>query len=194
MRRIAVAVMAAALALTACGGSGDADVASLEGGSIVPEIDERAEDATGGVDEEQALLAFAACMRESGVPQFPDPTLNPDGSVDFGVSGGNPFADVDNDTAEAAVNACFGELEGVAMVPGGADFDMVEMQDAMVEFAACMRDNGIDFDDPDLSGIVFGEGGLSNPFGDLDSDDPDVRAAIEVCQGVFTGFGTGFGN
>ena len=34
---------------------------------------------------------------------------------------------------------------------------------------------------------------LSNPFGDLDADDPAVLAAIEVCQSAFTGIGFGFG-
>lgn len=194
MNRVVVVAVALVFLLVACGGSDEADVASLDDGSTVSEIDESVEEAADGVDEEQALLAFAACMRKNGVPGFPDPSLDSDGSLRFGASGGNPFADVDNDTAEAAVNACFGELEGVAMVPGGTDFDMVEMQDAMVEFASCMRANGIDFDDPDLSSIVSGGGGLSNPFGELDMNDAEVRAAIEVCQGVFTGFGMGFGD
>jgi hypothetical protein len=190
VKRLTTLLAVVAIVLSACGGSDDG-VASLD--------DTTADDVTAqddqvqGVDDEQALLAFAACMRDNGIENFPDPRLNADGSVDFGASSGDPFGDVDNETAEAAVNACIGELEGLAFAPGGSDFDLNEIQDALVEFAACMRDNGIDFDDPDLSDFAFGDGGVSNPFGDLDLTDPDVVAAIEQCQDVFTGIGPGFG-
>jgi hypothetical protein len=32
---------------------------------------------------EQAMLAFAQCMRDNGVPSFPDPVARPDGSFGF---------------------------------------------------------------------------------------------------------------
>ena len=62
----------------------------------------------------------------------------------------------------------------------------------MVEFAQCMRDNGIEFDDPAISDM-FSDGELQNPFEALDIDDPQVAAVVEECQAVFTGFGPGFG-
>jgi hypothetical protein len=31
-------------------------------------------------EDREQLLAFSACMRKNGVPDFPDPTFNPDGS------------------------------------------------------------------------------------------------------------------
>ena len=193
MQRFIILLATLALVLAACGGSDDGGVATLEDTPSDSELQQTVEDAAGTADDEQALLAFAACMRDNGVEDFPDPVLNADGSVEFTGSGQDPFAGVDNDTAEAAVNACIGELEGVAFAPGGADFDLNEIQDALVEFAACMRDNGIDFDDPDLSN-AFGDGEVANPFGELDLSDPDVVAAIEECQDVFTGFGLGFGD
>lgn len=192
MQRLIILLATLTLVLAACGGSDDGGVATLEDTRSDGGLQRTVEDAAGTADDEQALLAFAACMRENGVEEFPDPVLNADGSVEFTGSGQDPFAGVDNDTAEAAVNACIGELEGVAFAPGGADFDLNEIQDALVEFAACMRDNGIDFDDPDLAN-AFGEGEVANPFGELDLSDPDVVAAIEECQDVFTGFGLGFG-
>jgi len=184
-RKLFMLLTAIALVAAACGGSDD-DVASLGTDSA---IQQDIEEAAGNVDDEQALLAFAACMRDNGVEGFPDPSLSADGSVDFGASGSDPFAGVDNDVAEAAVNACLSELEGVAFAPGGSDFDLNEIQDRLVEFAQCMRDNGIDFDDPDLSGFASGE--LSNPFGDLDITDPDVQAAVEECQPIFADLGLG---
>ena len=193
MQRLITLLATLALVLAACGGSDDGGVATLEDTPSDSGLQRTVEDAAGTVDDEQALLTFAACMRDNGVEGFPDPVLNADGSVEFTGSGQDPFATVDNDTAEAAVNACIGELEGVAFAPGGADFDLNEIQDALVEFAACMRDNGIDFDDPDLAN-AFGEGEVANPFGELDLSDPDVVAAVEECQDVFTGFGLGFGD
>jgi len=193
MQRFIILLATLALVLAACGGSDDGGVATLEDTPSDSELQQTVEDAAGTADDEQALLAFAACMRDNGVEDFPDPVLNADGSVEFTGSGQDPFAGVDNDTAEAAVNACIGELEGVAFAPGGADFDLNEIQDALVEFAACMRDNGIDFDDPDLAN-AFGDGEVANPFGELDLSDPDVVAAVEECQDVFTGFGLGFGD
>jgi hypothetical protein len=61
---VAVAVAAAAglLLLTACSSSGSGD----------------SEAATS--DPEQATLDFAECMRDNGVPSFPDPVAQPDGS------------------------------------------------------------------------------------------------------------------
>ena len=46
----------------------------------------------------------------------------------------------------------------------GAEIDP-EMQDKMLEFAKCMRDNGVDFPDPDFSGgggriQIGGPGGI----------------------------------
>ena len=191
MRRLLILAVGLALVAAACSGSDEAEVATLE--DTTPQIDQSVSEASDTVDDEQALLAFAACMRENGVETFPDPRLSADGSVSFGTGGGStPFGDVDNDTAEAAVNACIGELEGAAFAPGGSAFDMTEMQDSMVEFAQCMRDNGIDFDDPNLSGMFSG-GEIQNPFEELDIDDPEIAAAVEKCQGVFIGVGPGFG-
>lgn len=191
MRRLLILVIGVALVVAACGGSNDDGVATLENAGS--QLEQTVSDASDSVDDEEALLAFAACMRENGVETFPDPKLSADGSVSFGTGGGSsPFGDVDNDTAEAAVNACISELEGAAFAPGGSAFDINEMQDAMVEFAQCMRDNGVDFDDPDLA-TMFSGGALQNPFEALDIDDPEVAAAVEACQAAFTGFGPGFG-
>jgi hypothetical protein len=72
-----------------------------------PSPAERAED-------REQMLAFSACMRKNGVPNFPDPTFNPDGS------GG---LKLDREVAEApqfkaAQEACEKLLPGG---PGGGD-------------------------------------------------------------------------
>lgn len=190
MQRIPLLVVAIAMVLASCGGSDADDVATLE--STTTTVDASASDG-GSVAEqdEQQLLVFAACMRDNGIENFPDPSLNADGSVDFGADD-RPFADVEDEVAEAAFEACADELAGVSFAPGGENFDMTAIEDAFVEFAACMRDKGIDMPDPDFSSFLLGggDGGIS-PFGDLDFEDPEVLAAAEECRDAFTGLGFG---
>ncbi|MGI9667186.1 MAG: hypothetical protein ACR2N2_08810 [Acidimicrobiia bacterium] len=192
MKRTMLLLAGIALIVAACGGADDSQVASLDGG--LQSQDESAESASQKSDEE-ALLAFSACMRDNGVEDFEDPIVNADGSVEFGAlegSGTDPFGGVDREVVEAAFSACTEYLEGLSFGPGGADFDLTEIEDTFVEFAACMRDNGIEIDDPDFSNLLGGGEGGSNavsPFGDLDFADPEVRAALEECQEAFAGFG-----
>jgi hypothetical protein len=44
-----------------------------------------------------------------------------------------------------------------------------------------MRDNGVDMPDPDLSAVGVGGGG-GRVFGEIDTSDPGVEAAFELCQ------------
>ena len=135
-------------------------------------------------DEEQ-LLRFADCMRANGV-DFPDPVVEADGTVTFGfhpgTGGGSAELGRDPDLP-AARDACVHLLEGLSFGPGsGASrFEVTESEDTLLEFARCMRANGVDMGDPDLSGLGRG-GGVAQPFGEIDFGDADVQAAFEVCQ------------
>ena len=141
--------------------------------------------------EEERLLVFAECMREHGV-DFPDPVVEADGTVTFGFrpgSGGGglrAFREIGRDPdLPAARDACRGMLEGLAFGLGQGGFDLIELQDTLLEFAQCMRDNGVDMGDPDLSRFGPGAGGddqPGGPFGVIDLDDPDFAAAFAVCQ------------
>ena len=152
--------------------------------------------------DEERLLAFAECMRQHGV-DFPDPVVEADGTVTFGFRpGGGAGQGAGNIRANpdlpAAREACGDLLEGLAFGPGSGNFDQTELQDTLLEFAQCMRDNGIDMGDPDLRD--FGPGNddepqPGRPFGGIDFDDPDVAAAFEVCQqqAPLAGRGRGLG-
>lgn len=166
-----------------------------------------AEDTTGeepiesdDLTDEERLLAFAGCMRDNGV-EFPDPVVEADGTVTFGSrpgSGGGGFAalrEIGRDPdLPAAREACQGLVEGVAFGPGQGGFDLIEIQDALLEFARCMRDNGVDIGDPDMS--VFAPGADPNdepggPFrGTIDLEDPDLATAFAVCQQQLPGGGS----
>lgn len=178
------------LLVAACSSSGDGGdgVATLEAtdsqGSEVGD-----EPVAADVDAEQAMLDLAACMRDNGV-DIEDPTVDADGNLQFGgfrPGPGQGAGDIDRDAVRAAMEACGDLIDGVALGFGGrGDFDITEMQDTLVEYAACMRENGYDMDDPNFTagGPGSGGGGGGGPFGGINPDDPDFVAAQEVCQSI----------
>ncbi len=139
--------------------------------------------------DEERLLAFAGCMRDNGV-DFPDPVVEADGTVTFGA-----LREIGRDPdLPAARETCQDLVAGLAFGPGQGGFDLVELQDTLLEFARCMRDNGVDMGDPDLSRIGPGaddDGQAGGPFGVIDLDDPDFAAAFAVCQQRLPGAGDG---
>jgi hypothetical protein len=81
-------------------------------------------------------VKFAECIREHDVPHFPDP--NAEGEFVFGI-------DVSPEVWGAAVDAC-----KALQPPGSLSAQRTpEQQSAGLEFAQCIRDNGVnDFPDP----------------------------------------------
>jgi hypothetical protein len=63
------------------------------------------------------------------------------------------------------------------------NFDFTEIQDTLLVFAQCMRDNGFDLPDPDFSN--FDLAGGVGPFGEIDPTEPDFEKALEACQDIF---------
>jgi len=173
--RIGMALAAAALALaTGCGGEADAGgVASVSGGSADPS----ASASPGAVDPEQGR-EFAQCMRDNGIPDFPDP--GPDGQVtDPNFDRGKLLSDA----GKKAFAACRD------LAPNGGEqrqLDAAE-QEQLREWAACMRDNGVDMPDPDPNGGGF----LGLTEQGIDLEDPKFQAAFEACKGKFTFRGEG---
>ena len=188
-----------ALVATAC--SGEAEEVGLATLEAAGEDATAIAEGTAGaeVDAEEALMAFSQCMRDNGIADYPDPTLEADGSIGFGfVRGGLEDSGIDTRSEEfsTARDICAQHLEGIALGRGGGDFELTELTDTLLAFAQCMRDHDVPMDDPDLTG--FGEGpgsGAVRPFGDMDFEDPDVQEAFEVCQEEvnFTGPGGGGG-
>ena len=98
--------------------------------------------------------------------------------------------EMDFEAFDAAQEVCLVHLEGVTL--GFDQVDQTEFEDQLLAFATCMRDNGIDMDDPDLSGFEpggDGEPGVIDPFGDVDSTDPAFQSALEACEEHLSGFG-----
>lgn len=198
--RYVIVLLVLGLVATACSGNAaDSGVATLD--------DVEPTDATAGVpaegeptevDQEQAMLAFAACMRDNGV-DIEDPTVDAEGNVQFGgLRGAAQDGEIDREAMRAARDACEEELAGFALGRAGGNFDPTELQDTLLEYAGCMRENGYEMPDPDFSGSgpggdEPGEGGGGGPFGQLDRDDPDFIAAQEACEDMLGGFAPGRG-
>lgn len=177
-----------ALVTTACAGDNDTEgVASLEGSEPNSPAEVTDTTASEDIDIEQAMLDFTQCLRDQGI-DIEDPTLDANGNLGFrGFAQG--AQDADREELRAAFEACQTELEGITL--GGGGLDRTAIQDTLVEYAACMRENGYDMEDPDLSnfgpaagGGEPGQGG--GPFGGIDPNDPDFVAANGVCQEIFT--------
>lgn len=86
---------------------------------------------------------FSQCMRDNGVTEFPDPDASGELTVD-GVLNGSSL-DPDSPTWQEAISAC------KDLQPAGftGKRRTVEEQDDALEFAQCMRENGVeDFPDP----------------------------------------------
>ncbi|MER5649933.1 hypothetical protein [Streptosporangium sp. NPDC002524] len=59
-------------------------------------------------------------------------------------------------------------------------------QDAILRFARCMRENGVDMKDPDFSGGAVRMGGEG-----MDPESPQTKKAITACQKHLPGGGIG---
>ena len=100
---------------------------------------------------------------------------------------------VGSNAASAALLSCraaFTEARDECGTPFGdegppqlSEEERQEMQETMLEFAACMREHGVDMPDPDFSG-----GGARMQFragaGGVDPESPTFQKAQEACQDI----------
>jgi hypothetical protein len=177
--RLALAVLGLGLALAACGGSPDGDrVASLSGDGATGTTNGAAKDAD--KDPQQAALDFARCMREHGV-NMPDPEVDDQGRIRVRIGAGGERPDPKK--LEAAQQAC-GDLMGGG--DGDRQLDPAE-RDAMVAFARCMREHGIDMPDPTGDGLMLRRDGDQGP----DPDSEKFQQAEQACDHHLANLGRG---
>jgi hypothetical protein len=170
-----LAVAAASLALLAgCGGSSAAKVA---------QVDSMATTTTGtgasGRSKRDALVAFSACMREHGVPKFPDPQVSGNG---MSLSIGHETADAPH--FKAAQRVCQRLLPNGGVTP--PQEQARHLRDGLA-FARCMREHGVGrFPDPK----VAADGGIEWDFGPetgVDPNSPQFKSAQQACRNLFLG-------
>ena len=162
--RTAAGVLLAGLALAACG----TDDPSASGGG-----------GGGASDQERrdAAIAFAECMRENGV-DMPDPQFDENGRMMLEMQPGN-----DPEATKEAQEECQKHLEAVRGGAEPSEEQQAEMRERALAFAECMRENGVDFPDPQ-----FEEGGGVRLGGrGIDPEDPDFQKAEEACRDEMPG-------
>jgi len=220
-RRLSWLVAVFVLFATACGSGsddGDASVATLE-----DTVDLTADDAGAdtALSADQAALAFSECLRAEGI-DIPDVGIDAAGNIDVRGSFQDAGIDVRGEEFTASRELCFPLLDGIAF--GGAgragQLDNPEIEDALLAFSDCIRDEGFDVGDATLPTPGAGAGGDFTPpadgeapqrgqgqgqggFGDpsarfagllgLDAEDPGVAAALDVCGSIITDAFAGFG-
>ena len=160
------ALLLSTVLLGACGqgtdGAGESVAGAASGGggssATAPER---------SLNPEEAGLQFARCMRANGV-DMPDPEPGTGGRMGIPLDGS-----VDVEELQAAREAC----EEFAPAGTGSGAMDPQAQDAMREFAGCMREHGVDVPDPGPGGgpVVIGPGVGTAPEG-------VEEAAIEACQ------------
>jgi hypothetical protein len=173
LRMFPVLLAAAALTLSACGDDGGGGrVATLDDGTATTAPSAKA---SGNLEKE--LADYVECLRKEGA-DVPDPTVDANGQITFGRPANGQT--IDREKVTEAQKVCGDLPEG--FISGFTDMDQSELQDVALKFAQCMRGEGIQMADPDVSKL----GSAGGPFADLDRDDPKVAAALEVCQKVWT--------
>ena len=169
-----VAPVALGLLLVTTGACGGED----EAGAGVASVDGAAAEHGGGdgagtekeQDPEEALLAFAECMRENGV-DMPDPQP---GGGSLVVGPGQEQAD--ESTFREAEEACEEFRQDVEGTFGQGGEPPAEFQDALLAMARCMREHGVDVPDP-----TFGAGGEAKAELSVDINDPKFEEAQQAC-------------
>jgi hypothetical protein len=167
-RHFTLAAVAAVvlLALSACGGSGDAGgVASAGGEQNAAKPAET--DASAPVDPDAQALVFAGCMRDNGI-DMPDPGPGQQGL-------GTALQSVVDDYERAPLEQAFAACEN--LLPQYPQ-EQQHTEDWMLALAECLREQGLEVSD--------------NPFQDAHTgaiDPNEFAAAMEVCRDVLTGSG-----
>ncbi|MGL5819579.1 MAG: hypothetical protein ACRCYR_18605 [Phycicoccus sp.] len=179
LRALAAGVLLVGV-LAACGSeeSSSGGVAAIDESSSSSSGSSSASPTASG-DAEQQLLDYVECLRGEGL-DVPDPTVDAEGNLTLRPQGGAAGGQrLDRDQFQKAQETCGQPPEGAL---GIDEQDRSELEDAALEFAKCMRGEGIDVPDPDFSQGGPGAGGGQGPFGDLNTDDPKTAAAVEKCQ------------
>jgi hypothetical protein len=188
---LAVGIIAILILLTACGTT--SGVATIDGGDgATPTPSPSA----GPEDPEEAMYAFAECMRDQGI-DMPDPVIrrfDAGSGADSGGGvisdeagpgeGGGPPFDPNSDEFIAAQEECGHLLEGLGALEAGEAPELSpEQEEAFLAFTECMREHGIDMPDFGSGGAIRigpGSGDAEGPSFDPRSE--EFQAAREQCD------------
>jgi hypothetical protein len=158
-------LLAVLVVATACSGGSSGPGVAGQGSSSTPSAS-----ASPAGDLREAQLAYARCMRDHGISDFPDP--EPGGGI---AIQGEPGSDLDpnNPRFQEADEACR------SLLPAPPAEEEAQARAQGLRYARCMREHGFpDFPDPNA------EGGIDIDLGEhpeLDPNNPRYQAANEAC-------------
>lgn len=166
-RLIAALIVAAAVVAgitTACSSSSSSSPSHASG------------PASGQASSSGGALAFSACMRSHGVPNFPDPTSGSNGgTVELQQGSG---IDPNSPAYQAAFRSCQSLLPA-GKASGGSVSPTVRAE--YLRYAACMRRHGEpSFPDPTFNGNAVNLGNLSG----IDTNAPQYQSASSACASL----------
>ncbi len=164
--------MGLSLLVSACGGSPRSPVAQL--GTTATQTSTSSPNGSAASTQQNGALAWAQCMRSSGVPNLSDPTSNKikiPSAQQLGVG---------SSQLQTAENACRHLLPASANeLPTGAQ--MQQSLSGMRRFAQCMRTHGLaNWPDPTIGSQGRPSFKLVGIPG-LDSSSPQTQNAVREC-------------
>jgi hypothetical protein len=173
MRRRPGSLAALALVALIGAGCGSAENGSTGTGSI---------GSSKTTTNREKAMRFAECMRDKGVTDFPDPNASGELTID-GIAN---RSSLDTNTAafKQAIGACR-DLEPPGFM---GHTRSAQQQKHALEFAQCMRDNGIkDFPDPTRDGPLIDTTRIPSAAGRGARSIPGFQDATQKCTAVYSG-------
>jgi hypothetical protein len=157
---LAVASLALGLALAGCGGDDEPTAAASP------------------ADEGAQAVKYSQCMRDNGVPSFPDPV---NGRLTLKVQKGTDL-DPESDTYKKAEQTC----KPYQPAGLGQQGQNPEQQARALKWVECMRQNGVpDMPDPQPDGRML----IGGPSGGPNPDSQAFKDAQTKCRDLQPGGG-----
>ncbi|HEV2768968.1 MAG TPA: hypothetical protein VGV40_02130 [Solirubrobacteraceae bacterium] len=170
--RAMTAATLASVLLAACGGG-----SGNEGGGA-----DAADGASRSAKAQDAMLKFAQCMRREGV-EMADPGGN--GLVTVGPGSGDGDEPPNSARFRRAEQTCERYLREAGPPPQLSEEDPEEFERKALAFTRCMREQGVDLPDPEMS---RNDGGTSQQLPEgADPQSPRFREAEKACRHVAPG-------
>lgn len=143
--------------------------------------------------DEEIITRFADCLRTHGF-EVPDPELNADGTINVmrlrQSLGGNSNWNTRNEKARQAREECLPILSNVSFARDSSTEDEIALQDDLLKFSECLREEGLNANDPDFSSGV--RAAFQSVLQNIDGNSEKIREIVLSCrEAIFQGTGRG---